>query len=83
MSRLEAEALHAPSTPNRMAGTASAPAADRPRSPSHQWKLVVAANEQWQGEIYETRAGRRREAFNGPIEFLDAVRRLTGWELPM
>lgn len=52
-----------------------------PRPPI-RWKVVVAADEPWRGEVYETRAGRRREAFDGPAEFLDALMRLTGWDRP-
>lgn len=44
--------------------------------------MVVAAETPWTGEIYETRAGRRREQFDGPEEFVQAVLRLTGWRPP-
>lgn len=44
-----------------------------------RWKLIVAAQGPWQGNVYETRAGNRREEFDGPGEFLHAVARLTGW----
>lgn len=65
--------------PQRSEETAEAPR--EPRRPT-RWKLVVAADEPWSGEIYETRAGRRRESFDGPAEFIEALMRLTDWEWP-
>lgn len=44
-----------------------------------RWKFIVAAERPWHGTVYETRAGNRREEFDGPEEFLCAVARLTGW----
>lgn len=44
-------------------------------------KVIIAAERPWRGSVYETRAGKRREQFDGPEEFLRASTRLTVWQL--
>ena len=68
-------------TPARTTSTSDNPEEFR-RRPMHAWKLVLAADEPWRGSVYRTRAGRRRESFDSPEEFMRAVMRLTGWEFP-
>ena len=47
-----------------------------------RWKVVIAAESPWAGVVYETRAGQRRESFEGQEEFVRAIMRLTGWQPP-
>lgn len=56
--------------------------AEKARKSVIRWKIVMAADSPWEGVVYETRAGRRRESFHTPEEFVRAVMLLTGWHLP-
>jgi hypothetical protein len=66
--------------PVRIDGEIGVPAEGR--KAKVRWKLVVAAGTPWTGSVYETRAGHRREEFDGPEEFVQALMRLTGWRIP-
>jgi hypothetical protein len=46
------------------------------------WKLIVAAEKPWTGEIYHTRPGHRRPRFTTPETFCLALLEITAWPLP-
>lgn len=54
-----------------------------PEGPSITWKLIVAAEAPWVGEIYHTRPGNQRHRFNSVEEFCGALLEVTGWPLDM
>lgn len=45
------------------------------------WKLIVAAEAPWTGELYQTRLGRQRLEFSTVETFCSAVLATTGWPL--
>lgn len=45
------------------------------------WKLVIAAETPWTGELYLTRPGRQRLEFSTVETFCSAVLAITGWPL--
>ena len=45
------------------------------------WKLIVAAESPWNGEIYTTRGGRRHLEFSTVETFGAALLAITGWPL--
>lgn len=56
--------------------------ADSPaKRPLLQWKLIIAADTVWNGEIYHTRPGHQRSSFCSIEAFCRAVMEVTGWPL--
>jgi hypothetical protein len=47
------------------------------------WKLIVAAEAPWAGEIYHTRPGNHRVRFDSVESFCGAVLEVTGWSLDL
>jgi hypothetical protein len=45
------------------------------------WKLIVAADAPWLGEIYHTRPGNQRHRFDSVEAFCGALLAVTGWPL--
>ena len=54
-----------------------------PKSPRAVWKLIVAADAPWRGEIYHTRPGHQRLPFSSVETFCSALLAVTGWPLKM
>lgn len=63
---------------------------DRPGKPDRDvppkpirvaWKLIVAAEAPWTGEVYSTRPGRDRSRFSTVETFCAALLTITGWPL--
>lgn len=52
-----------------------------PRNPVVAWKLVVAAEAPWIGEIYPTRNGGQRLRFSTAETFCGALLAVTGWPI--
>ncbi|WP_197379320.1 hypothetical protein [Mycolicibacterium mengxianglii] len=52
-----------------------------PKSSAVAWKLVVAVEGPWVGEIYRTRPGRDRHQFTNMESFCVALLSVTGWTL--
>ncbi|CAN5696215.1 hypothetical protein BH09ACT8_BH09ACT8_32830 [soil metagenome] len=46
-----------------------------------EWKLVIAADAPWTGEIYRTHPGRQRLRFSTVETFCGALLAVTGWPL--
>jgi hypothetical protein len=63
------------------------PASRVPRGADHAggppWKLVVAADAPWSGDLYSTRLGRRRFAFSSLETFCGALLAATDWPIGM
>lgn len=57
-------------------------AANRHR-PRVRWKLVIAAETVWNGEVYHTRSGHERASFCSVEAFCRTVMEVTGWPLDL
>jgi hypothetical protein len=55
---------------------------DSTRTSSVAWKLIVAADAPWTGELYPTRPGRDRVDFTSVESFCAALLAVTEWPLP-
>jgi hypothetical protein len=54
-----------------------------PKSLPVAWKLIVATDGPWLGEIYDTRPGHRRRGFGSVETFCSALLAVTGWSLQL
>jgi hypothetical protein len=51
------------------------------KNPPAAWKLIVAAEAPWVGEVYHSRPGHSRQRFTTPETFCTAVLGVTDWSL--
>lgn len=47
-----------------------------------KWKLIIASDGPWSGEVYHSRAGTDRHRFRSVVEFCAAILETTQWPLP-
>jgi hypothetical protein len=47
-----------------------------------RWKVIIASDGPWSGEMYHSRAGTDRHRFGSVVEFCGAVLKTTQWSLP-
>jgi hypothetical protein len=57
------------------------PQRNQPRTPASRWKLIMAADEPWQGEVYSTRPGGKRIHFSSLEELVIAIVEQSGWKI--
>lgn len=53
-----------------------------PASAPTRWKVIIASDGPWSGEIYQSRAGTDRCEFGSVVELCRALLATTGWSLP-
>lgn len=53
----------------------------RARHTSIRWKLIMAADEPWQGEVYPTRPSGKRLKFSSIEELVVAIAEQSGWRI--
>lgn len=51
------------------------------RRPS-RWKIIIAPDGPWRGEMYPSRAGTDRRGFTSVVDLCSALLATTGWALP-